>query len=185
MAALGKPRDLSPVSPTASHLASSLPDQLRSRPRRRRRRRRRRPLLDLPGVAVGRHVVTATCGSLTLAGTIDVVSALAIASSSFQIGSVFLFFLLLIGAPARSRERRRIRGAGIVAPAPTSAPASYPSRRGAREGATAEAVAPLPREASSKGHRHGGSTTGPWSQGCMVIPAGPGGGVENCSEGGP
>jgi hypothetical protein len=27
MAALGKPRDLSPVSPTASHLASSLPDQ--------------------------------------------------------------------------------------------------------------------------------------------------------------
>ena len=29
-AALGKPRDLSPVSPTAGHLASSLPDHPRS-----------------------------------------------------------------------------------------------------------------------------------------------------------
>lgn len=38
---------------------------------------------------------------------------------------------------------------------------------------------------SCKGHRHRGSTTGLRSQGCMVIPAGPGGGVENRSEGGP
>ncbi len=39
--------------------------------------------------------------------------------------------------------------------------------------------------ASCKGHRHRGSTTGLRFQGCMVIPAGPGGGVEIASGGGP
>ncbi len=38
---------------------------------------------------------------------------------------------------------------------------------------------------SCKGHRHRGSTMGSWSQGCMVFPAGPGGGVEKRSGGGP
>ena len=38
---------------------------------------------------------------------------------------------------------------------------------------------------SCKGHRRRGSTTGLRSQGCMVIPAGPGGGVEIGSGGGP
>ena len=37
---------------------------------------------------------------------------------------------------------------------------------------------------SCKGHRHRGSTTGLGSQGCMVIPVGPGGGVEIGSGGG-
>jgi O-acetyl-ADP-ribose deacetylase (regulator of RNase III) len=37
---------------------------------------------------------------------------------------------------------------------------------------------------SCKGHRHRGSTTELRSQGCMVIPAGPGGGVEIRSGGG-
>ena len=41
------------------------------------------------------------------------------------------------------------------------------------------------RGASCKGHRHRGSTTRLRFQGCMVIPAGPGGGVENVSGRGP